>query len=42
MAEINPYDPSLPIEIYSDASYSGGCGFIAGQRIPGGALMLFK
>ena len=24
MTEINPYDPSLGIQIYSDASYGGG------------------
>ena len=42
MAEINPYNSSLPIEIYSDASYSGGCGFIAGHKIPEGGFNVIQ
>ena len=29
--EINPYDPNLPLIIYSDASFTAGFGFIMGQ-----------
>ena len=36
MTEINPYDPSLGIHIFSDASYGGGLGFIACQKLPDG------
>ena len=42
MAEINPYDPSLGIQIYSDASYGGGCGFIAGQKLPWGKFNVIQ
>ena len=42
MAEINPYQPSLPIIIYSDASYKGGCGFIAGQHLPQGGFNVIQ
>ena len=42
MAEINPYNPSSHIQIYPDASYGGGCGFIAGQKLPGGGFNVIQ
>ena len=32
----------MGIQIYSDASYGGGCGFLAGQQLPGGKFHVIQ
>ena len=40
--EINPYDPSIPITVCTDASYSGGFGFVCGQSLPNGQFNVLQ
>ena len=40
--EINPYNPDLPITVYTDASYTGGFGFVAGQSLPDGQFNVIQ
>ena len=40
--EINPYNPDLPITVYTDASYSGGFGFVCGQALTNGQFNVLQ
>ena len=42
MLEINPYNPNLPLVIYSDASFPSGFGFIMGQYLENGAFNVIQ